>query len=60
MPDYELSYVHNGRERVAVIYADGFRDAYEALESLRQTAVVSDEIIAIIPLAYEEKENEFG
>lgn len=59
MPDYELSYVHNGRERVAVIYADDFRDAYEALESLRLTAVVGDEIVAIIPLAYEEKENDY-
>lgn len=56
MPDYELSYVHKGRERVAVIYADDFRDAYEALESLRKTAVVGDEIGAVIPLAYEESE----
>lgn len=59
MPDYELSYVHNGRERVAVLYADDYRDAYEALESIKKCAVVGDEIIAIIPLAYEESENDY-
>lgn len=59
MPDYEISYTHNGRERVAVIYADDFRDAYEALESLRRTAVVGVELNEIIPLAYKDKENDY-
>lgn len=46
--DIEISYLHKGRERVAIIYADDYRDAYEALESLKRTAVLGDEVIATI------------
>ena len=52
--DIEISYLHKGRERVAIIYADDYRDAYEALESLKRTAVLGDEIVAVIPLEYGE------
>lgn len=48
--DIEITYIHKGRERVAIIYADDYRDAYEALESLKRTAVLGDEIVAVIPL----------
>ena len=45
----EISYIHNGRERVAILYADDYRDAHDALESLKATAVLGDEIVAVIP-----------
>ena len=54
--DIEITYLHKGRERVAIIYADDYRDAYEALESLKRTAVLGDEIVAIIPLEYGESD----
>lgn len=59
MPDYEISYTHKGVERIAVIYADDFRDAYESLESLKVNAVVGAEIVAITSLQYEETGNDY-
>ena len=49
MPDYELTFIHKGRQRVAVISGDDHRDAFEALQSLKENAVVGDEIVMIIP-----------
>lgn len=48
--DIEITYLHKGRERVAIIYADDYRDAFEALESLKLSAVLGDEIVAIVPV----------
>lgn len=45
MADFELSYIHHGVERVAVIYADDHRDAFEAFQSMRENAVIGDEIV---------------
>lgn len=49
MPDYELTFIHKGRLRVAVISGDDHRDAFEALKSLKETAVIGDEIVMIVP-----------
>lgn len=49
MPDYELTFIHKGRQRVAVISGDDHRDAFEALQSLKETAVIGDEIVMIVP-----------
>ena len=49
MPDYELTFIHKGRQRVAVISGDDHRDAFEALQSLKENAIVGDEIVMIIP-----------
>lgn len=49
MPDYELTFIHKGRQRVAVISGDDHRDAFEALQSLKENAIVGDEIAMIIP-----------
>lgn len=48
MASFELSYLHNGLERVAVLYADDYRDAYEACQSLQGGCVIGDEIIEVI------------
>ena len=45
MPDYEVTFIHKGRMRQARVSGDDFRDAYEALESLKANGVLSDEII---------------
>ena len=49
MPDYELTFIHRGRTRVAIISGDDHRDAFEALQSLKETAVIGDEIVMIVP-----------
>ena len=49
MPDYELIFLHKGRQRVAVISGDDHRDAFEALQSIRENAVIGDEIVMVIP-----------
>ena len=49
MPDYELTFVHRGRTRVAIISGDDHRDAFEALQSIRENAVIGDEIVMVIP-----------
>lgn len=46
----EISYIHNDRERIAILYADDYRDAHEALQSLKATAVLGDEIVAVIQM----------
>ena len=49
MPDYELTFIHKGRQRVAVISGDDHKDAFEALQSIRENAVIGDEIVMIVP-----------
>ena len=46
MAEFEISYLHQGTERSAVIYAESHREAFEQLQSLQANAVVGDEIIA--------------
>lgn len=45
MPEFEIAYLHEGKQRVAVIYARDHRDAYRAFESLKSTGVIGDEIV---------------
>ena len=48
MASFELSYLHNGLERVAVLYADDYRDAFGACQSLQKACVIGDEIIEVV------------
>ncbi|KRV72606.1 hypothetical protein [Pseudomonas citronellolis] len=45
MAEFEIEYIHNGAHRVAVIYADDHRDAYQAFESMKSNGVIGDEIV---------------
>lgn len=45
MPEFEIAYLHEGKQRVAVIYARDHRDAYRAFESLKSNGVIGEEII---------------
>ncbi|WP_315809474.1 hypothetical protein [Pseudomonas sp. C9-3] len=45
MAEFELSFLHNGVERVAVIKGDDHRDAFEAFQSMRENGVIGDEIV---------------
>ena len=49
MPDYELTFIHKGRQRVAIISGDDHRDAFEAFESMKSSGVIGDEIVMVIP-----------
>ena len=48
MPDYEITFIHNGRQHAAMLSGWNYRGAKEQLDSLKATGIVSDEIVMII------------
>lgn len=44
MSEYEIDYLHEGTHRVALIYAESHREAFEQFQSMKQTGVIGEAI----------------
>lgn len=53
MAEFEIDYIHAGTHRVAVIYAESFKEAFEQFESMKQTGVIGDLILERIDAGFE-------
>lgn len=45
MPDFEVTFIRDGREFQAIISGNDYKDAFENMKAMKETGVISGEIV---------------